>query len=226
MLRRLFLMCPFLARILTILALKAHSKAYEIAGRASQFIEPDGLHPKHRLMKYHDWFASHLSSSDNVLDIGCGNGALAYDLGKSCKSVTALDINPVNIERANAKHRRENVTYMVADATTHDFDHPFDVIVLSNVLEHIADRPTFLKKVYANQKADNPPPLLLRVPMLNREWITLYKKEKGLEWRLDPTHETEYTQQQLESELAEADLFIKDISINFGEFWAVVEKKK
>lgn len=42
--------------------------------------------------------------------------------------------------------------------------------------------------------------------MINRDWITLYKKELGVEWRLDPTHCTEYTLESLKEELQKAGL--------------------
>jgi len=37
--------------------------------------------------------------------------------------------------------------------------------------------------------------------MINRDWITLYKKELGVEWRLDKTHYIEYTLESFEKEL-------------------------
>lgn len=60
--------------------------------------------------------------------------------------------------------------------------------------------------------------------MINRDWITLYKKELGVEWRSDPTHFTEYTLESLKNELEKADLNFKKYSIQFGEIWAVVGK--
>ena len=37
--------------------------------------------------------------------------------------------------------------------------------------------------------------------MINRDWITLYKKELGIEWRLDKTHYIEYTLESFKEEL-------------------------
>ena len=61
--------------------------------------------------------------------------------------------------------------------------------------------------------------------MLNRDWITLYKKELGIEYRLDPSHYIEYTLESFEKELQKVGLSLKNYSIQFGEIWAVVTEK-
>ena len=35
-----------------------------------------GVHPKHRLTRYHDFFVQHIPADARVLDIGCGVGAV------------------------------------------------------------------------------------------------------------------------------------------------------
>jgi hypothetical protein len=57
--------------------------------------------------------------------------------------------------------------------------------------------------------------------MFEREWPVPYKKELGVEWRLDPTHEIEYTQKELQDELFEAGLGISSLDIRWGEFYVV-----
>lgn len=37
--------------------------------------------------------------------------------------------------------------------------------------------------------------------MFNRNWITPYKKEMGVEWRLDETHQIEYTKESFYEEM-------------------------
>ena len=46
-----------------------------------------------------------------------------------------------------------------------------------------------------------------------------WKRELGVEWRLDLTHETEYTLEQLERELDAAGLTVTDRVIRWGEYW-------
>ena len=176
-----------------------------------------GLHPKHRLMNYHAFFVDRVLKADRVLDIGCGNGALAFDVAKKAKEVVAIDLDPRNIEKAKRLFLRENISYRVADATKDLGGEVFDVILLSNVLEHIEHRVEFLQKIQPLA-----PKILLRVPMIDRDWVTLYKKELGVEWRLDPTHFTEYTEETLKNELVGGGWNMSEKIICFGETWAVI----
>lgn len=203
--------------LLAKLALRLHSLAYKLASKFAIKAE-GGLHPKHRLMNYHQFFLDHISSSDRVLDIGCGNGALAYDLAGKVAHVVGIDTNEKNRVAWQTRFARENLEYRVADATTFAPQEIFDVVVLSNVLEHIEHRVEFLKRI-----KHLAPLFLIRVPMIDRDWITLYKKELGVEYRLDTTHYTVYTLENFTEELLNAGLVIQSYSIQFGEIWAVIK---
>ncbi len=199
--------------------LKTHSFSYRLAGSLAQKSEKDGLHPKHRLMNYHKFFVDNVSENDSVLDIGCGNGALTYDVAKKAKRIVGIDLSQQNISLAKRKFSGTNIEYICGDVLTDLPIGKFDVILLSNVLEHIEKRVKFLSSL--KEKALR---FLVRVPMLNRNWIDLYKKELGLEYRLDKTHFIEYTFESFKKELDRAGLSLLDYSIQFGEIWAVVGK--
>ena len=99
----------------------------------------------------------------------------------------------------------------------------FGITSLSNVLEHIENRIDFLRKLIRQipwQDAANKR-LLIRVPMIDRDWITVYKKELGIDYRLDSTHYTEYTYAQFEQELKDAGVQVLDQHVRFGEIYAV-----
>lgn len=198
------------------LALRLHTFLYKVISVLSIKSE-GGTHPKHRLMQYHKFFLNHINPTDRVLDIGCGNGELAFDISKHATSVTAVDIDPAKIAVATNKYVGPNITYRVADATTDLSSEVFDVVILSNVLEHIEHRVEFLKSIRSVAKK-----FLIRVPMFDRDWIPLYKKELGLEWRLDLTHYTEFTKAQFYQEFGGAGYVIEDCSVQFGEIWALV----
>ena len=198
------------------LALKLHNFSVNLVDRLAIKLE-GGLHPKHRLTDYHGFFLSNIGPDDVVLDLGCGNGALTHDLAGKCKFVVGVDLNPVNIKYAKEKYAGNNIEYRLADVTKEDFDKRFDTIVLSNVIEHIPDRVDFLKK--AGKLA---PKILIRVPTITRDWMTLYKKELGVEWRSDPTHYVEYTTKTFREEMEAAGLKVREINVQFGEIWAVV----
>lgn len=199
------------------LSLKFHNFFYKLSTRLAIKAE-GGLHPKHRLMNYHKFFVENVNPEDVVLDIGCGNGALSYDLAKKVKKVVAIDLSESNIKIAKEKYFSLNIEYKIGDATKFDFKEKFDIIILSNVLEHIENRIEFLTKI-----KNLAPKILIRVPMINRDWITLYKKELGVESRLDKTHYIEYTLEIFKKELQKVGLNLKNCSIQFGEIWAVVK---
>jgi hypothetical protein len=66
--------------------------------------------------------------------------------------------------------------------------------------------------------------MLIRVPLFERDWRVPLKKELGVEWRLDPTHETEYTIESWAQEIEEAGLKVTHQEIRWSEIWAEAVK--
>lgn len=199
--------------------IKLHNYSYHKISEYAGYINND-IHPKHDIINYHKFFVDRVESSDNVLDLGCGNGFLTYDVAKKAKEVVGIDIKDYNIKGAKKNFSRDNLKYIVGDATEYDFGHRFDKIVLSNVLEHIENRVELLTKL---KKISNT--ILLRVPMINREWLAVYKKQMGFEYRLDNTHFIEYTVEDLEVELKQSGWQLDYYQVNWGELWAVLKVK-
>lgn len=189
-------------------------RVYVMEGEAARDAE-GGLHPKHRYLKYHDWFAGRVAPGERVIDLGCGVGALAGAMARAGARVTGVDWDADTLERART--HAPGVELVAGDITACRVAGRFDTIVLSNVLEHIADRPQHLRQWLGWYGARR---VLLRVPAFDREWRVPWKKELGLEWRLDTTHETEYTLEQLEDELRAAGLRIVEVTSRWGELWA------
>jgi SAM-dependent methyltransferase len=180
-----------------------------------------GLHPKHALMRYHDFFVDNITPGERVIDLGCGVGALAVSIASRARAhVTGVDWTPSNLDKTRAAAAAQGLTIACyeGDITTFRAPGQFDVVVLSNVLEHITHRPQRLQQWcewYAPKR------FLIRVPAFDRDWRVPWKKELGVEWRLDSTHETEYTAGQLHNELAEANLTITHLTVRWGEYWCV-----
>ncbi len=196
---------------------REHNQAY---GKISQLAMElnNGIHPKHEIIKYHEFFLNNIEPSDKVLDAGSGTGLVAYRLAEKAEYVLGVDFNEKSIKEAQTKYRKPNLKFLVADLNKYRPEEKFDKIVLSNVLEHIRDRVKLL-----NALQDIAPVVLLRVPLITRDWLTVYKKSKGFEYKLDPTHEIEYTPEELEKELQEAGWRIKSGQTNWGEWWGVIE---
>ena len=178
----------------------------------------DGVHVKHRLTRYHDFFVERIGQGERVLDIGCGKGEMTYDIAvRAGALVTGIDFSPGHLAFARSRFAHPNVTYIEGDALTYLPAEPFDVVVLSNVIEHIEDRVAFLRRVQEHVRPDR---YLFRVPMINRHWLVPLRKELDMFYFSDPTHYTEYTQQSFEEELQAAGLAITHLQINWGEIWA------
>ena len=182
----------------------------------THFSLENGIHPKHRLTNYHQFFLDNIGPNDTVLDVGCGLGLLTHDIARKANRVVGIDINKQYLATAKEKHNHPKLTYLHGDATTYKFNEIFDVLILSNTLEHIKDRASFLKKLKPHAGK-----FLIRAPMINRDWLPLLKKELGIEYRLDPTHYIEYTESTFRQELAAAGLAVNELSVRFGEIYCL-----
>ncbi len=115
---------------------------------------------KEQLIPGHDsdyWLEFHLTfyrfaeqlCGGRVLDIGCGYGYGSNHLAQIADHVTGIDYHPPAIEFAKEKYERENLTFLQHDANTPlPFeDDTFDLIISSEVLEHIANQDALLEEV-------------------------------------------------------------------------------
>lgn len=181
----------------------------------------DGIHVKHRLTRYHDFFVHRIKPGEKVLDVGCGNGAVAYDVAERAEGrVTGVDLSPNNISEAERRYYHPLLSFRIGDVLSDLAEESFDVVILSNVLEHLPDRSQFLRRLV---RAASWPRILIRVPLFEREWKVPLLRELGLEWRLDKTHETEYTLESFSEEIAEAGLKVIHQEVRWGEIWAELE---
>lgn len=180
-----------------------------------------GVHVKHRLTRYHDFFVHRIYPDERVLDVGCGNGAVAYDVADKARAwVVGIDLEPVYIAQARERFSHPRVKYLHGDALVCLPQEGFDVVILSNILEHLPERPEFMKKLVAVAR---PSRLLIRVPLFERDWQVPLRRELGLEWRSDKTHETEYTLETFTQEMTDSNLVISHVEIHWGEIWAEVK---
>jgi len=188
-----------------------------------------GLHPKHSIIDYASWFVAHIESGQTVLDIGCNQGKLTSALAARADFVYGIELSSKLFAQAQSHNSAPNIEYICADATTFDYSatRTIDCIVLSNVLEHIENRVSFLRKIISQVSKGNSDGLkvLIRVPAVDRDWLVGYKKQLGIEWRLDKTHFTEYTINTLAGELAAAGFDILESETHFGEIYTVCKPK-
>ena len=96
-----------------------------------------------------------------ALDVAIGTGLVAreaLDIVGPSGSVTGLDPSMGMLAQAQAADNPPNLSFIAADATKGVPPGPWDAVVLSNVLEHIADRTGFLRALIAEAARELRPP--------------------------------------------------------------------
>lgn len=177
-----------------------------------------GVHVKHRLTRYHDFFVDRIRAGERVLDVGCHKGELAHDIAvRAGATVVGIDRSSWALDQARRRFVHPNVVYVAADALQYAPDEPFDVVVLSNVLEHLDPRVEFLRRLRETVGARR---LLVRVPVLDRDWTVPLRRELGLPHFSDPEHEVEYDVDLLRDELGQAGWDLAEPILVWGEIWA------
>ena len=183
----------------------------------------NGVHVKHELMKYAVFFKNNIIAGQKILDIGCGYGTVANAIVESIDSikVIGIDTDKTKIENAKINYNKQKLKFVHGDALKIK---PFkvDVIILSNVLEHIEDREDFLREITKHYK---PSVFLIRVPDFERDWTIPFKKELGINYFSDKTHFIEHTETDFRKEIENAGLQILFLTKNWSEIWAKCEKK-
>jgi 2-polyprenyl-6-hydroxyphenyl methylase/3-demethylubiquinone-9 3-methyltransferase len=102
-----------------------------------------------------------------ILDIGCGGGILSEPFARLGGAVTGIDpvAESIGVARVHAKKQGLAIDYRAATAEELAAEgRVFDVVVASEVIEHVADVASFLKTCRALAK----PGALLIVSTLNR----------------------------------------------------------
>jgi SAM-dependent methyltransferase len=81
-----------------------------------------------------------------VLDIGCGNGRnVSLPVAERGFDVTGLDVHGPSVEAARSENRLANARFMREAYEDHLSDHPYDAVILSDVLEHVHDPGAMLR---------------------------------------------------------------------------------
>lgn len=179
-----------------------------------------GIHPKHRLMRYHDFFVDRIPAGARVLDVGCGYGAVSRTIAQRVAGVqvTGIELDAGRLAQARTRNADlTNLRLVAGDALKDLPDERFDVVVLSNVLEHLDGRAGFLRQLITLYGG---PRILIRVPLFERHWHLPLRREVGANYLSDPEHTIEHTLAEFRAEMAEAGLQVDELSTLWGEIWA------
>ncbi len=72
-----------------------------------------------------------------VLDVGCGNGSISFPLAALGCEVVGADVDPASIDWCVRHNRYERATFVLTTETLREVKGSFDLIVCSEVLEHL-----------------------------------------------------------------------------------------
>ena len=180
----------------------------------------NGEHPKHYLTSYHQFFVDNIENGDKVLDVGCGYGSVSRSIAKAKPDsvVLGIDNDLPRLKQAGKSNNPKNLSFEYGDATKKEYHYSWDVVVLSNVLEHIEHRISFLKLLSTSTRAKK---FLIRVPSYERDWQVPLRKELDINYFSDDDHKIEHTIVEFENEIMFSDLEIINLTTQWGEIWAI-----
>ncbi len=84
-----------------------------------------------------------------VLEVGFGEGYGTYYLSEEASEITGIDVSHALVEHASGKYVRDNLYFVKGDAENLPFpDGSFDVVVSSQVLEHVKGCMRFISETH------------------------------------------------------------------------------
>lgn len=181
-------------------------------------------HPKHRLTEYHKFFINNIEDGTKVLDVGCGHGYVSSKVAESKKLSLVIGVDRVKskIQFARNQYKLPNLKFICEDVLDSKFSEKYDIIILSNIIEHIDKRVDFMKLLIRNC---NPMKIIFRIPDFRRSWFLPLKKELGINYFSDSEHFIEPTYEEYANEVTRAGMDIKHTIFIWGEIWSVCQVK-
>ena len=178
-----------------------------------------GIHPKHRLTNYHNFFIDRINDGEVVLDVGCGQAIVAASIANVRKNslIFGIDINKDNIKKGKNlinEKKLKNVKLICGDINDQK-ELRVDKIILSNVLEHIDNRIEFIEYLKLITKAKY---FLIRVPLFERDWQIPFMRIR-IEYFSDNDHKIEHSIVEFKKEISDSKLIIKEMKTLWGEIW-------
>jgi len=125
-----------------------------------------------------------------ILDIGCGGGLISEGLSKLGANVNGIDFirENINVAKKHAKKNNLKIKYEVKDFEKEKISSKFDMIIIFEVLEHLHNWESFIKKIRNNLKKNG----VLVISTINRnlisKFLTLDMGENFLKWIPMNTH--------------------------------------
>jgi len=166
-----------------------------------------------------DFLARHLTARYRVVDLGCGSGDLSLQIAAKTKHVVAIDHSTQLIAEARQKSTLQNLEFKEGNAL--DFltsaSEPFDVLILSHILEHLDEPETFLKQHLKFARF-----FYIEVPDWERTPLNAYRQKvnAGLQYS-DNDHIWEFDRVDMQGLIHTCGLTIIDHEFRYGvqKYW-------
>uniref|UniRef100_A0A7C4YJD1 Methyltransferase domain-containing protein n=1 Tax=candidate division WOR-3 bacterium TaxID=2052148 RepID=A0A7C4YJD1_UNCW3 len=88
-----------------------------------------------------------LPKNSLILDIGCAQGTLSLILAEEGYNVFANDIRESFIEYAKLRYEKGNIKFIVGNFEEIEFKEKFDLIIGTEIIEHLPEPFRFIRKV-------------------------------------------------------------------------------
>ncbi len=208
-----------LHRLLPLRAEKKLDLMLDLAAVTNRIALEDALAAGLSIWPDNPFLHKHIKPTDRVLEIGCGGGRVLSQLNAAER--VGVDYDQSAIETARKLH--PELTFIAGEAREYlDAAEPFDVLILSHVLEHI-DRPEeFLASIAGRFER-----VYIEVP--DFEWNTLNEirlmRNRDLIF-MDGDHVAEFDRAELESMLRSVGLTAIDSEFRWGfiRYWCRDER--
>lgn len=158
--------------------------------KTDQLVNYERVADKKRLDFIYCAVKNKISQKGKVLDIGCGNGIISLHLGGYGFDVTGIDVSEKAIEQAGKNNPYSQVKFKVQSAEDLVASgEVFDVIICSEVLEHLHDPSALIQVLYHLLKPNGrlivtvpngygPREIFVTKPVLN------IRRKNNLAWKL------------------------------------------
>jgi len=130
----------------------------------------------------------------SIVDLGCGDGNILFSLKQkgllsNVENIVGVDLSPERIE--NMRTNINGVIGIISDACNVKEleDEVFDVVIASQLIEHVPNDINLLMEVKRLLKSDG----VAYISSVFKKWYGIYIYRYKGKFRLDPTHIREYS---------------------------------
>ena len=104
---------------------------------------------KRNIINKHINSSTQICNNLNILDVGCGGGLLCEPLSRLGGNVTGIDVseNAIITAKQHASKMGLKINYICTSLEELNLKKDFDIIIASEVIEHVLDRKYFLKMI-------------------------------------------------------------------------------